>query len=56
MYKKKDSCEPRWWGLLSWQNKQKETTPSIGKKFYCYTLYIVLILNWSLGDGDDLGF
>ena len=56
MAKKKDSYEPRWWGLLSWQIKQKQTTPSIGNFYYLQTLYVVLGLLKMLGDGDYPAF
>ena len=50
--KKKDSYEPRWWGLLSWQIQRKVTTPLIGNFYHLQTLYVVLVFQKRLGDGD----
>ena len=53
---KKDSCEPGWWGFLSWQINVKQTTPPMVNFYWLQTPYVVLGFYKSPGDGDYPAF
>jgi len=49
--KKKDPCEPGWWGFLSWQIKKEQTTPSIGNFYYLQDAKAGLEFQWDQDSG-----